>query len=112
MSNTNVIKDLMAAAQRGVKVGLVMTYSSDRTDNFRQLTTAEVDIKTYAAGALLYIHAKWILSDATIALVGTQNFFASSLKDNRALGIIFYGSYLLNSLSTTFQSDWIGGTPF
>lgn len=112
MSNTDGIKVLIAAAQRGVKVGLVMTYSSDWTDNFRQLTSARVDIKTYAAEASLYIHAKLILSDRTVALAGSQNFSESSLKDNREPGIILCDSNLLNSLSTTFQTDWIGGTPF
>jgi len=55
LSNTDVIKALIAAAQRGVKVGLVMTYSTDWTDNFRQLTAAEIDVKTYVADASLYL---------------------------------------------------------
>jgi cardiolipin synthase A/B len=112
MSDTAVVNALITAAQRGVNVEVVMTYSSDWTANFTKLTAAGVGIRTYAADAPLYIHAKLILSDGTIALVGSQNFSASSLKDNRELGIILSGSNLLNSLSTTFQSDWLGGTPF
>ncbi len=91
---------------------MVMTYSSDWADNFKKLTAAGVAIRTYAADAPLYIHAKLIFADGTVALVGSQNFSASSLNDNRELGIILTDSNLLNSLSTTFQSDWTGGTPF
>jgi phosphatidylserine/phosphatidylglycerophosphate/cardiolipin synthase-like enzyme len=76
------------------------------------LSAAGVDIRTYAADAPLYIHAKLILSDGISALIGSQNFSASSLKYNRELGIILSDSNLLNSLQTTFQNDWIGATPF
>jgi len=112
MSDTAVINALIAAARRGVIIELVMTYSSDWTVNFTKLVAEGVGIHTYAADAPLYIHAKLILSDGTVALVGSQNFSASSLKYNRELGIILSDSNLLNSLSTTFQSDWIGSTPF
>ena len=112
MSDTPVINALIAAVRRGVNVELVMTYSSDWTVNFTKLAAAGVGIRTYAADAPLYIHAKLILSDGTSALIGSQNFSASSLKYNRELGIMLSDSNLLNSLSTTFQSDWIGSTPF
>ncbi len=112
MSDTPVVNALIAAAQRGVKVELVMTYSSDWSANFTALAAAGVGIRTYAADAPLYIHAKMILSDGTTALVGSQNFSASSLKDNRELGIMLSDSAILNSLSTTFQNDWNGDTSF
>jgi len=112
MSDTAVINALIAAARRGINVELVMTYSSDWTVNFTKLVAAGVGIRTYAGDAPLYIHAKLILSDGTSALIGSQNFSVSSLKYNRELGIILSDSNLLNSLSTTFQGDWIGSTPF
>jgi phosphatidylserine/phosphatidylglycerophosphate/cardiolipin synthase-like enzyme len=112
MADTAIINALIAAARRGVNVELVMTYSGDWTANFTKLSAAGVDIRTYAADAPLYIHAKLILSDGISALIGSQNFSASSLKYNRELGIILSDSNLLNSLQTTFQNDWIGATPF
>ena len=112
MSDTAVVNALISAAQRGVIVEVVMTYSSDWTDNFKKLAEAGVGIRTYAADAALYIHAKLIVSDGTAAFVGSQNFSVSSLNDNRELGIILHDSNLLDSLSTTFHNDWIGGTPF
>jgi cardiolipin synthase A/B len=112
MSDTAVVNALIAAAQRGVMVELVMTYSNEWTANFTKLAAAGVGIRTYATDAHLYIHAKLILCDGTSVLVGSQNFSASSLKDNRELGIIISDSNLFDSLFTTFRSDWLGGTPF
>jgi phosphatidylserine/phosphatidylglycerophosphate/cardiolipin synthase-like enzyme len=112
MSDTPVVDALIAAAQRGVTVEVVMTDSSDWTANFTKLKAAGVGVRTYAASASLYIHAKIILADGTSALVGSQNFSASSLKDNRELGIMLSDTNILNSLSSTFESDWNGGMPF
>jgi phosphatidylserine/phosphatidylglycerophosphate/cardiolipin synthase-like enzyme len=83
MSDTPVINALISAAKRGVSVEIVITYSSDWSANFTKLAVAGVEIRTYAADAPLYIHAKLILSDADVAFVGSQNFSASSLQDNR-----------------------------
>ncbi len=112
MSDAPVVDALISAAQRGVTVEVVMTNSSDWTANFTKLKAADVGIRTYAANASLYIHAKIILADGTSALVGSQNFSASSLKDNRELAIMLSDTNILNSLSSTFQSDWNGATPF
>jgi len=112
MSDTPVVNALIAAAQRGVKVEVVMADSSDWTAHFKQLAAAGVGIRTYKANAPLYIHAKMILADGTSALVGSQNFSASSLEHNRELAIMLSDSNILNSLLTTFQSDWNGGTSF
>jgi len=112
MSDTPVVNALISAVKRGVNVEIVMTYSSDWSANFTKLAAAGVKIRTYAADAALYIHAKLILSDADTAFVGSQNFSASSLQDNRELGIMLTDANIINSLSATFQSDWLGGTPY
>lgn len=112
MSDTPVVNALISAAKRGVKVEIVMTYFSNWSASFTKLAAAGVAIRTYAANASLYIHAKLILSDADIAFVGSQNFSASSLQDNRELGIMLTDANIINSLSATFQSDWLGGTPY
>ncbi len=112
MSDTPVVNALISAAKRGVNVEIVMTWSSDWSANFTKLAAAGVEIRTYAADAPLYIHAKLILSDADVALVGSQNFSASSLQDNRELGIMLTDSSIFNALSATFQSDWLDGTPY
>ena len=88
MADTDVENALIAASQRGVTVQVVMTYSSEWATDFKKLASGGVKIRTYAANASLYIHAKMILADGVNAFIGSQNFSATSLKDNRELGLI------------------------
>ncbi len=108
MSDIPVVNALVAAEKRGVNVEVVMTESSEWDTNFAILRAAGIGVRTYVANAPLYIHAKIILVDGTSALVGSQNFSESSLDDNRELGIIVNTPDIVNSLLTTFQSDWNG----
>jgi len=111
MSDSAVVNALAATAKRGVNVEVVMTESSEWDANFAILRAAGVGIRTYPDNSTsLYIHAKIIVVDGTSALVGSQNFSSASLDDNRELGIILTDPGIISSLSSTFQSDWNGGT--
>jgi phosphatidylserine/phosphatidylglycerophosphate/cardiolipin synthase-like enzyme len=112
MSDTGIVSALSAAAQRGVDVEVSMTYSSEYASEFQELAAAGVHISTYASSAPLYIHAKIIVADGASAFVGSENFSASSLDNNRELGIILSDQSAITSLSDVFQGDWSGGTPF
>ena len=112
MSDTYIVNALASAAQRGVAVEVVMTYSSEYASEFQALSSAGVKINTYATSAPFYIHAKIIVADGTSAFVGSENFSSSSLNDNRELGLIVSDQSVINSISKSFQSDFNGGTPF
>jgi len=110
MSDTAVVNALVTAEKRGVNVEVVMTEQSEWDANFTILRSAGIGVRTYAANALLYIHAKMILVDGTSALVGSQNFSNASLDNNRELGITVIAPSILNSLFTSFQNDWNGAS--
>lgn len=103
---------LEAAARRGVKVEVVMTYQATWKTAFAQLAAAGVAIRTYSARAALYIHAKMIVADAGTAsaraFIGSENFSATSLDYNRELGIIFLNPALIASITQKFAKDWAG----
>ena len=111
MADTAVENALEQAARRGVDVRVVMTYSSDWESAFEALTAAGVHVRTYAANASLYIHAKLILSGRR-ALVESENFSTTSLDRNRELGIIVTSPKIVSSLKATFERDYTGATPF
>lgn len=111
MADKKVVAALAAAAQRGVAVRVDMTYSKNWATAFATLTHAGVSVRTYAANAPLYIHAKMILADATRAFVGSENFSTNSLEKNRELGLIIADPATLSLLSSTFERDWSGATP-
>ena len=112
MGDSAVTSALEAAARRGVDVKVVMTASSDWDSAFKKLTAAGVHVRTYEQDARLYIHAKMILVDGRRAFLGSQNFSAGSLDDNRELGIILSTGATIRSLEGTFAGDYAHATPF
>jgi cardiolipin synthase A/B len=112
MDDSAITSALEAAARRGVDVKVVMTASSDWDSAFKRLTGAGVHVRTYKPDASLYIHAKMILVDGRRAFLGSQNFSAGSLDDNRELGIILSTGAIIRSLEGTFAGDYAHATPF
>jgi len=118
MADMDVTKALIDAAEGGVAVYVVMTGADEWKWDFAELATAGVHVRTYAddASAPLYIHAKMIVADAgsasARAFVGSENFSAASLGENRELGIMVSDPAIINSLVKTFSADWRAATPF
>jgi phosphatidylserine/phosphatidylglycerophosphate/cardiolipin synthase-like enzyme len=106
IDDSAVTSALEAAARRRVDVKVVMTASSDWDSAFKKLTGAGVHVRTYKPNASLYIHAKMILVDGRRVFLGSQNFSAGSLDDNRELGIILSTGAIIRSLEGTFAGDY------
>jgi cardiolipin synthase len=111
MEDPQIISALEQAAARGVNVEVDMTYSANWTSVFAALSNAGVHVRTYAANASLYIHAKVVIADAAQAFVGSQNFSSTSLDQNRELGLITSDPNIVGSLAKTFADDWQNATP-
>jgi phosphatidylserine/phosphatidylglycerophosphate/cardiolipin synthase-like enzyme len=110
MGYATVVNALVAAANRGVAVKVVMTNSSDTyATQFDTLTAAGVQVSTYADTDALYIHAKAIVADygtsAMKVYVGS-----TSLNSNRELGIILTSTVVANKVEPVIASDFTGGT--
>jgi phosphatidylserine/phosphatidylglycerophosphate/cardiolipin synthase-like enzyme len=118
MADTAVTKALIDASERGVAVYVDMTGADEWKWEFEELATAGARVRTYAddASAPLYIHAKVIVADGSSAgaraFVGSENFSAGSLDNNRELGIMISDPEIIKSLMKTFVADWRGATPF
>jgi phosphatidylserine/phosphatidylglycerophosphate/cardiolipin synthase-like enzyme len=112
MDDATVVDALVRAAQRGVNVRVVMTSSSSWTANFKRLVAAGVHVRTYAASASLYIHAKMILVDGVRVFLGSENFSASSLDDNRELGLIITQPSIISDLTQVFDGDYAHAQAF
>lgn len=113
MADDGVITALEDAARRGVAVRVVMTYSADWKRAFDALAAAGVEVRTYPDTASgLYIHAKMILADGAGAFVGSENFSATSLDDNRELGVMISNPSIIALLGAIFKKDRAGAEPF
>ena len=56
------------------------------------------------------MHAKLIVADGTLGFVGSENFSATSLDENREVGLLIADTSTLATLNSTFQSDWSNAT--
>jgi len=111
MDSPTIEQALAADAQRGVNVKVTMTAGSSWDRAFAQLTDAGVHVRTYAQNAPLYIHAKMILT-STRVFIGSENFSATSMLQNREVGLITSDRTIRASLERTFDADYDGATPF
>ncbi|MGO8683231.1 MAG: phospholipase D-like domain-containing protein [Thermoleophilia bacterium] len=114
MKDSAIITALEVSARRGVRVEVVMTRATEWSRAFSALSKAGVTVRTYAASAPLYIHAKVIVVDGGFSgervFVGSQNFSVTSLSYNRELGIITAAPTIVSSVATVVRSDAASAT--
>ena len=106
MYDTQSENALIAAAQRGVHVEVVLPQPSGSAG-------ADADVSRLAHGgvyvryiSIVYMHAKMMVADGQQGFVGSENFSATSLDDNRELGILIADPAAIATLTQTFQKDW------
>jgi phosphatidylserine/phosphatidylglycerophosphate/cardiolipin synthase-like enzyme len=109
MDSATIEAALEAASRRGVDVEVIMTTDSAWDGALAALADAGVRVATYPdSSSALYIHAKVIVVDGVTAFVGSQNFSASSLDDNRELGVITTDPTVVTPVSETLAQDLAG----
>jgi phosphatidylserine/phosphatidylglycerophosphate/cardiolipin synthase-like enzyme len=109
--NTDIVAALQRAVDRGVAVRLVVDNSID--EEMRRLLAGLVEQGVEVRiSSSLYIHAKLMLVDRVLAIVGSQNPTSTSLDRNREVSMVVTDSIALDRAGTIFARDWLLGTPF
>ncbi len=108
LRDPEMLDALMAAETRGVQVRIVISPSPDFAVEQQRLAAAGVELRLMSN---LYVHAKVIIADGERAFVGSQNLSATSLDQNRELGIIVQDPINLARLARTFEIDFRAGMP-
>jgi len=105
-----IVSALGDAERRGVSVRMIIddTVDADDQDIAASLHAQGVDIRL--AGHV-YIHAKLMVVDRDLAIVGSQNFTATSLDDNRELAVEVTDPYGVERCLAVYERDWIRSTP-
>lgn len=105
-----IISALAVAERQGVAVRLIVdeTLDEDDQDVAAQLDDHGVDIRL--AGHV-YIHAKLMVIDQSTAIIGSQNFTATSLDDNRELAVEVIDPNILARCMAVYERDWIRSVP-
>lgn len=99
---------LIAARKRGVEVRLLVSPSADNAADRAKLAREGIAIRLMRN---IYVHAKLIIADDARAFVGSQNISATSLDQNRELGIIVDDPVSLARLARTFEIDFRASQP-
>lgn len=103
------VSALKAAERRGVRVRLIMSDPDDDGDEERaELAAAGVEVRIENSP---YIHAKLIVADGGRAFLGSQNFTATSLDQNREIGLMIADGANLARLASVFAADWAVAAP-
>lgn len=101
------VTGLSEAAARGVAVRVVMSPADDRQlVEVRQLVDAGIRIRFVSSP---YIHAKLFLVDSERAFVGSQNMTATSLDQNRELGLVVDEPGAVERINRLFNDDFRQG---
>jgi cardiolipin synthase len=104
---------LADAAQRGVRVRVITPAILDPSEwefePISNLAAAGVGVRFLDQP---YVHAKAIVVDGQVAMIGSQNLTANSLENNRELGIIFDDVAAVNRLARVFLQDWNNAEPW
>jgi len=103
MNDSGIEQVLTNAAQRGVKVEVILPSGTSNNAGISAIQPGGVQVRE---DNVLYMHAKLIIIDGQKAFVGSENFSAQSLDQNRELGIVVADQSALQTLQQTFQQDW------
>jgi len=107
IQDNQIEQALAGAARRGVSVQVVLPAPSGGQDSnaagVALLRQAGINVRY---DKQLYIHAKLMIIDGARAYVGSENFSSASLDLNRELGLIVAAPDIIQSLATTFMSDY------
>lgn len=106
-----ILEALKNAAQSGVDVRILVPSNSDSTivkwsirSYFEELLLSGVRIFLFGDG---FLHSKVIISDDSIASVGTANLDIRSFEQNFEINGIVYDAEIAQELKTYFQSDCV-----
>lgn len=119
LSDSTVVNAIVARAEAGVKVRVVLESPSSYSGQVSAITSVGGTVVGYSDPNGFYIHAKAMVADYGLATqeveAGSMNISSNSLSNNRELGIILTGTGVAqpvaSTIETTFSSDYAGGTP-
>jgi cardiolipin synthase A/B len=116
LSSQPVVSALVAAAGRGVRVSLAMTYQHDWAANLHRLAASGARVSVMRGETPLYVHAKLLVIDAGTqhgrGFVGSENLSDTSLLHDRELGIVLVTPSLVSRLGALVDRDVADGEPW
>lgn len=105
----SLIDSLLVAAWGGIKIKILVPQNSDSKlvnfaarSNYKMLLHAGVEIYTYYKG---FVHAKTLVADKQLAMVGTANMDIRSFDLNFEVNALIYDQDTAEELTSVFYED-------
>ena len=102
---------LIRAASKGVKIRILIPSKPDKKAIYaftrstaHELSLFGIEIYTFTPG---FNHAKYILVDDEISIVGTTNFDFRSLLHHFECGVLIYNSSCIKDIDQNFEQDFL-----
>jgi phosphatidylserine/phosphatidylglycerophosphate/cardiolipin synthase-like enzyme len=107
MADPGIEQALIDARQWSVQVQVILpSPGTSKDSNANGIATIQHGGVSVREDPQYYMHAKIIVVDGARAFVGSENISAASLDDNREIGILVAAPDVLQTLTTTFTTDW------
>lgn len=109
-SAESILEALGRASKRGVTVRVVLSDESpSNSQALAVMSLKQVSIPVRSVKSP-FIHSKAIVTDGTRAYVGSMNFTANSLENNRELGVLVGKASEVKKVADAISSDFAAGT--
>jgi len=110
LTHRRIIRALERASAQGVKVYVVLEHQPfgmwlQPETAARQLRAAGIHVRWGRPG-FRYTHAKFLLLDGRLAIIGTANFSRAAFSSNREFLIFERDRRVVRDLQAIFVSDW------
>jgi phosphatidylserine/phosphatidylglycerophosphate/cardiolipin synthase-like enzyme len=107
-TSDEVLAALISAKNRGVIIEVIIeprVMDDDNSKMYSKLANAGINVR-YASIRFQLTHAKFIIIDGKIVIVGSHNLTNAALNKNREASILVYDRHLASVFLETFNSDW------
>lgn len=111
INDTDIINALGYAAQAGVRIRVIVNPPANDSERaiYAAMVRSGIEVRILSR---LYVHAKAMIVDGNLVVVGSQNFTPTSLDSNRELALIVTSSGSVDRVKSVFTQDWSAATLF
>lgn len=106
-SSDSILNELVSAKNAGVKIRVILekrVISKTNQETFDKLSNAGIEIK-WASKEFKLTHAKFIIIDGEMVLVGSHNLSENALNSNREASVVINGP-VVKEFINIFEQDW------
>jgi phosphatidylserine/phosphatidylglycerophosphate/cardiolipin synthase-like enzyme len=104
----NVYNELKAASERGVQIRILTNEPHDRAGSEIDSLSAYENIEVLEAPENEFeVHAKYFIVDGKTVFVGSQNWSAGGIQNNRELGMLIENEQLASAYTHLFETGWV-----